>query len=162
MLLFLVLVVYQLGKTTLIVTGQTYKFLNVNYCTFLSGRKECNIVMSNTYELIELDGNYIGTADEEEVEELQKARIIGCQKPHHSYILCGKLLDDGNSTSARCSKCNVLQQIKDCDFEVAATVLIKSDDAQKIMLKICTKNILKLFHDFDVSQLSKTYLIHHQ
>ena len=65
------------------------------------GEKSVTLSRQSTYELIELDRNYIGTADEEEVEELQKARIIGCQKPHHSYILCGKLLDDGNSTSAQ-------------------------------------------------------------
>ena len=135
--------------------GKTYKFSSV-YVRSYQGVKSITLSRQSTYETIE--GGNIITVDEIETEELQQAQIIGSQHfmIHVSCVNCsGKLLIDGNSSSAHCSNCKILQLTKGRHFEVAANILVQSKDGEKNNLKICTENILKLIPDLEVSQSSR-------
>jgi folate-binding Fe-S cluster repair protein YgfZ len=62
------------------------------------------------------------------------------------------LKDDEDSVVAICSQCNMVQLIKDKEYEVSANITIKTiPESEKILLKICTENIRKLIPNIDAS-----------
>ncbi len=139
-------------------TGVTYKFTNLNIRSY-RGVKSVTLLRQSTYEPVGDEIEATPTAiDDEAIYELQKARNIGCQHfiIHIHCVNClGKLqLEGGNTTSARCTKCNVFQFVKGRDYEVAANVLLESDSGPPVILKICTLNVKKLLPSFDISQPS--------
>lgn len=92
----------------------------MNSQIFLSGsiwEKSVTLSGQSNYKLMEILLQQ--QMKKRQLEEIEKARIVGCQSLiiHISCVNCsGKLLLDD---SARCSKCNVLQGIENC--EVAAS-----------------------------------------
>jgi hypothetical protein len=62
------------------------------------------------------------------------------------------LKDDEDSVVAICSQCNMVQLIKNKEYEVSANITIKTiPESEKILLKICRENIRKLIPNIDAS-----------
>ena len=124
-----------------------YSFTNLSISSFRD-EKTLTLKMSSSVSEVtrHVDDNTVKVVEENDsVEVLNNAAIIGTQhfNLHFSCVNCSNKLTAMDSMYSRCTKCDTLQALADCQFEVSANLLFVAGDDKK-MLKACTQIILRL------------------
>ena len=124
-----------------------YSFTNLTVTSF---REEKTLTLKQTSSVTEVschvDDNAVKVNEEDDsVEVLNNATIIGTQhfNIHFSCVHCCSKLTTFEGAYSRCTKCDVLQSLSECLFEVSCNILVCAGN-DKMLLKACTPIIVSL------------------
>ena len=104
--------------------------------------------------------NYIEIKDEDNTDVINDARIIGTQycNLYWGCISCGSKLDSAvEHEYCKCSKCHIVQERSNCEFQTSCNILFAAAGGHKL-LKACTPVIKSLLGDSFHNQAEQSLL----
>ena len=78
---------------------------------------------------------------EDPAKHLKNVQVAGVQKldTYHQYFKCSSKVLQEDDELGKCTRCNIVQNISDCNMGIMACIIIKTSDETKLTLRAFDK-----------------------